>query len=217
MPDTMQPAPLPSLSQLRGVVRGVSPLIWRRLLLPADTTIAGLHAVLQIAFGWTGAHLHRFVVQGREYGIGYVGGVGFRDDPHQVHVADLGLRPTERFVYVYDFTAGWRLDLRLEQILVMDPGRVYPRCTGGRRACPTEASGGVWVLLEQTQPHHVLAATLRAVEILSLLLEAEDLTRFGEHRDELAGLLPLLGVDRFDRRTVNRALAALPATGARAA
>ena len=217
MPDPMQPAPLQSVYQLRVVVRGVSPLIWRRLLVRADTTIAGLHAVLQIAFGWTGTHLHRFVVQGGEYGIGYVGGVGFRDDPHQVHVADLGLRPTERFVYDYDVTAGWRLDLRLEQVLVMDPGRVYPRCTGGRRAAPPEDSGGVRAFLEQTQPHHVLAATLRAVEILSLLLEAEDLTRFGEHRDELAALLPLLGVDRFDRRTVNRALAALSATGARAA
>src|SRR5664280_103965 len=70
MPDTMQPAPFPSVYQLRVVVRGVSPLIWRRLLVPADTTIAGLHAVLQVAFGWTGTHLHRFVVQGREYGIG---------------------------------------------------------------------------------------------------------------------------------------------------
>ena len=73
MPDTMQPAPLPSVYQLRGVVHGVSPLIWRRLLIPAHTTIAGLHAVLQIAFGWTDTHLHRFVVQGLEYGIGYVG------------------------------------------------------------------------------------------------------------------------------------------------
>jgi len=45
--------------QLRVMVRGVSPLIWRRLLIPADsTTIAGLHAVLQIAFGWNGDHLH---------------------------------------------------------------------------------------------------------------------------------------------------------------
>ena len=78
MPDTMQPAPLPSAYQLRVVVRGVSPLIWRRLLVPADTTIAGLHAVLQIAFGWTGTHLHRFVVQGREYGTGYVGGPQLR-------------------------------------------------------------------------------------------------------------------------------------------
>ena len=40
MPDTMQPAPLPNVYQLRVVVRGVSPLIWRRLLVPADTTIA---------------------------------------------------------------------------------------------------------------------------------------------------------------------------------
>ena len=50
-----------------------------------------------------------------------------------------------------------------------------------------------------------------------MLLDDEDLTRFGEHRDELAGLLPLLGVERFDRRTLNRALAALDATETKAA
>ena len=197
-------------------MNGVSPLIWRRLLVRADTTIADLHAVVQTAFGWDGEHLHRFVIHGVEYGISYVGGVGFRDDPHLVRLADLGLRPTERFVYDYDFTGGWRLDLRLEQILVMDPGRVYPRCTGGRRAAPPEG-GGVQAFLESTQPFHVLAAAVRAAEILGMLLEAEDLTPFREHRDELAALLPLLGVDRFDRRTVNRALAVLDATGTRAA
>ena len=93
------------------------------------------------ASGWDGEHLHRFVIHGGEYG-GYVGGVGFRDDPYLVRLVDLGLRPTERFVYDYDFTDGWRLDLRVEQIQVMDPGRVYPRCTGGRRAGPPEGCGG---------------------------------------------------------------------------
>ena len=53
MPAPMQPAPHPSVYQLRVVVPGVSPLIWP-LLIPANATIAGLHAVLQIAFGWTG-------------------------------------------------------------------------------------------------------------------------------------------------------------------
>jgi len=171
--------------------------------------------VLQIAFGWGGEHLHRFLIHGVEYGISYAGGVGFRDDPHRVHVAELGLRPTERFVYNYDFTDGWRLDLRLEQTLT-DGGRVYPRCTGGRRAGPPEGCGGVQAFLEQTQPHHVLAAAIRAAQILGMLLD-EDVPRFGEHRDELAGLHPLLGVDRFDRRTLNRALAAHAATGTRAA
>ena len=199
------------------MVHGVSPLIWRRLVVRADTTIAGLHAVVQTTFGWDGEHLHRFVIHGVEYGIGYAGGVGFRDDPNQVRLADLGLRPTERFVYDDDFTDGWRLDLRVEQILVMDPGRVYPRCTGGRRAGPPEDCGGVHASLENTQAHHVLAAAIRAAEILGMLLDDEDVPRFGEHRDELAGLLPLLGVERFDRRTLNRALATLDATGTRAA
>ena len=94
---------------------------------------------------------------GSRDGISYAGGVGIRDDPHQVHVAELDLRPTERFVYDYDFTDGWRLDLCLEQILAAEAGRVYPRCTGGRRAAPPEASGGALAFLEQTQPHHVLA------------------------------------------------------------
>ncbi|HEY5845306.1 MAG TPA: hypothetical protein VIT42_00800 [Microlunatus sp.] len=64
--------------------------------------------------------------------------------------------------------------------------------------------------------NHVLAAAIRAAEILGMRLDDDD-PRFGEPRDELAGLLPMLGVERFDRRTVNRALAALAATGTRAA
>ena len=57
---------------------GVSPLIWRRLLVPGETTIAEWHAVLQATFGWGGEHLHRFVIHGTGYGISYLGGVGFR-------------------------------------------------------------------------------------------------------------------------------------------
>ena len=187
---------------MRGVLNGVSPLIWRRLLVRADTTIADLHAVVQTAFGWDGEHLHRFVIHG---------GPTRYMSPSWICGRPNGSSTTTTV------TDGWRLDMRVEQIQVMDPGRVYPRCTGGRRAGPPECCGGVQAFLENTQPHHVLAAAIRAAEILGMLLETEDLTRFGEHRDELAGLLPLLGVDRFDRRTVNRALAAHAAAGTRAA
>jgi hypothetical protein len=45
--------PEPVVYQLRVVLRGVSPLIWRRLLVRSDSTIADLHATLQIALGWS--------------------------------------------------------------------------------------------------------------------------------------------------------------------
>ena len=64
--------------QLRAVLRGISPLIWRRLLVPSDTSIAQLHEVLQVAFGWEDMHLHRFEIRGREYGLSREGGMFFR-------------------------------------------------------------------------------------------------------------------------------------------
>jgi hypothetical protein len=73
--------------------------------------------------------------------------------------------------------------------------------------------------VEQTQPHLVFTAIVRAAEIISQVLEADENTVFvlGEQRDELASLLPLLGLERFDRRALNHALAALPTTQARVA
>jgi hypothetical protein len=59
---------LPSLYQLRVVLRGISPLIWRRLLVHSDTTLAHLHAILQIVFAWSDEHLHGFHIHGQEYG-----------------------------------------------------------------------------------------------------------------------------------------------------
>src|SRR5690348_15748963 len=43
--------------QLRIWIRRVSPQIWRRLLVRSDSTMAELHDILQIVFGWTDDHL----------------------------------------------------------------------------------------------------------------------------------------------------------------
>jgi pRiA4b ORF-3-like protein len=129
------PAGPASLSryQLRVVLHGISPLIWRRLLVPATATIAELHSVLQTVFGWGGEHLHRFVI---------LGGPGFRDDARKVCLDELRLRAGERFTYEYNFIAGWRVDLRVEKVQPSEPARGYPRCVGGRRAGPPEDWAG---------------------------------------------------------------------------
>ena len=84
--------------QLRAVIRGISPLIWRRLLVRSDSTVAELHEVLQIAFGWEDVHLHRFEIRGRQYGVYRDGGVAFDRDVRKVRLCDLKLRRLERFV-----------------------------------------------------------------------------------------------------------------------
>jgi hypothetical protein len=43
----------PVAYQLRVVLRGVCPLIWRRPLVRSDSTVADLHAMLQLCSGWT--------------------------------------------------------------------------------------------------------------------------------------------------------------------
>src|SRR4029450_618192 len=83
--------PTPSIHRLRIVLRGVSPLIWRRVLVRGDTSIAALHAAFQVVLGWSDEHLHRFVIHGKAYGISRIGGIGFSDDPHRVRLANLGL------------------------------------------------------------------------------------------------------------------------------
>jgi hypothetical protein len=58
----------PDIYQLRIVLRGISLLIWRRLLVRSDTTLAQLHTMLQIVCDWSNEYLHHFHVFGKDYG-----------------------------------------------------------------------------------------------------------------------------------------------------
>src|SRR5215471_971289 len=122
--------------QLRIWIRHISPQIWRRLLVRSDSTIAQLHDTLQIAFGWTDDHLHRFLIRGKPYGIARSGGIGFDDNPHQVQLRDFHFHWKETWVYEYDLTDWWQHEIRLEQVLPLDPAKRYPLCVAGKRRGP---------------------------------------------------------------------------------
>lgn len=122
-------------------LREISPMIWRRLLVRSDSTIADLHYTLQIAMGWDDIHLNRFVIYGKEYGVAKIGGTWFSDDPRQVLLSHLHLRLKEQFLYEYDFGDRWQHEVRLEKVLPLDPKKTYPRCIGGARKAPPR---GLW-------------------------------------------------------------------------
>jgi hypothetical protein len=62
----------------------VSPLIWRRILVKSNITIADFHHILQIVMEWYNDHLHQFVIYGKSYGIAYDGGMSFSETPQAV-------------------------------------------------------------------------------------------------------------------------------------
>src|SRR5215831_11313908 len=62
------PGPAISVLQLRIALRGLSPPVWRRVLVPEHLTPGQLHHVIQVVMGWADEHLHTFSIRGRRYG-----------------------------------------------------------------------------------------------------------------------------------------------------
>ncbi len=157
----------PDIYQLRIVLRGISPLIWRRLLVRSDTTLAQLRRMLQIIFEWNNEHLHRFHVFGKHFGNDGA-------DTRHVRLNTFRLHQGERFRYVYNFVAPWQCDIHLESTLPCDPDQFYPVCTGGKRPAPPEHVQDGWTYLELLDAHRVppFEAILTLADMAQALLEA---------------------------------------------
>jgi hypothetical protein len=123
--------------QLKVWLLGISPMIWRRLLMPSACTLRELHGVIQVAMGWDGIHLYQFCLRAACYGSEEL----WASSP-EVTLAALCLRKGARFTYEYDLNIPWRHEVRIEDHLPAEPGKTYPRCTGGGGACPPEDCGG---------------------------------------------------------------------------
>jgi len=76
---------------LKIALHGVSPMIWRRLVIAENTSLAKLHYVLQSVFDWDDEHLHRFHIYGVDYGINYVGAIMYSGDVTKYHYPSLNL------------------------------------------------------------------------------------------------------------------------------
>jgi Plasmid pRiA4b ORF-3-like protein len=185
-------------------IRQISPMIWRRLLVRSDSTIADLHDTLQIAFGWSDAHLNLFHIHGQDYGVYHDGGTSFSTCPDEVRLSDFGFRINERFRYEYDFGDRWQHEVRVEARLALDEGRTYPRCIGGKRRAPPEGCGGPLAFMARRDavPSHI--ADL--LEDIQDDLNANDIEAIRDRREDIEALCEWLTLGEFDRHGVNRRL-----------
>ena len=79
--------------------------------------------------------------------------IAFREDARRVTLSRFRLHCGEGFRYEYDFIADWKLDIRLERALPLDPNRALPSCIGGSRAAPPEECAGALDYLKRLDWH----------------------------------------------------------------
>ena len=148
------------------------PLIWRRVIIPADITFRRLHDVIQFSMGWFDYHLYEFEFPNEKiritndyesfeeykfYTKEYKGKkLTKNNDPHGViaRILETVVKLPERvkidkflveyknIPYVYDFGDYWQHEIVLEEI-IEDYEYGYPVCLEGEEACPPEDVGGL--------------------------------------------------------------------------
>jgi hypothetical protein len=148
MPTPPQPQPV----ALRVELCEVTPLVWRRVLVSNQWTLASLHKWLQWIMGWMDTHAHEYQVGdgivAPDWWIHEIGddvAEGMYRDERRVSVArivaELGARG--EFEYRYDMGDDWRLHIVIETPpagLIEDIP--LPLCIAGENAGPPDDVGG---------------------------------------------------------------------------
>jgi pRiA4b ORF-3-like protein len=137
--------------QIKVALKNTKLPIWRRIEVRGDATLGELHAIIQMAMGWTNSHLHHFIV-GKSPNLRFIGA----PDPHEgddlmgeenedeIVISRVLRTAKTKITYEYDFGDSWEHEVVLEKIVETQAGAHYPRCIEGENACPPEDVGGVW-------------------------------------------------------------------------
>lgn len=165
--------------------------VWRRLLVRGDMSLGLLHAVIQVAMGWTNSHLHQFTIGKNRYSAPETFedfGFGEPDlNEEKAVLMELAPRAKMKFVYEYDFGDSWEHCIAVEKILEPDTAsKGVAECLDGACACPPEDCGGIGGYLD--------------------LLDIIKDPRHKEHESMMEWLGGGIDPDEFDIQKVNKYL-----------
>jgi len=140
--------PVDALYQFKITLVDSEPSIWRRIQVK-DCTLYKLHEYIKASMGWRNSHLHHFRIGKQLYGDPMLLAESFDELNYEDSTTTLlsDILPSSsmrfRFNYEYDFGDSWDHEVLFEGSPKIEPGRKYPLCLEGERACPPEDVGGV--------------------------------------------------------------------------
>jgi hypothetical protein len=123
--------------QLKVSLARWKPPIWRTVLIPATASLAELHLVIQVLYGWDGDHLHVFRVRDATYGdpsfpLEEIG------DEYAMRVLTALDVAGGKITYEYDLGEGWIHEIALQKRVPREPGADYPFCVKYSGDSPVE-------------------------------------------------------------------------------
>lgn len=143
----------PAIYQFKVTLKGIRPPIWRRFLIDNRVTFEDLHIIIQIVMGWENYHLYSFDTKDARVEILDDSFEFFPSskeiyDAEETQVGELLTEEKQKCLYTYDFGDDWEHELVLEKVLPIDEKILVPTCLKGKRACPPEDCGGVYMYNE---------------------------------------------------------------------
>lgn len=122
---------------------GAKPPIWRKVQIPGYFTLRQLDRIIHTVMGWSGTHMHQFIIDGEVY-TGYRFMEAGQHDESRYRLDQLGLAKKSKFDYIYDFCDHWRHLITVTETAVLpDTDSESAICVSGKRACPPEDCGGM--------------------------------------------------------------------------
>ncbi len=138
------PPDSPTVHQLEITLDGITPPIWRRVLVHSNISLRTLHKVIQATMGWDGDHLHEFKAGKITYRPAVDMAYEDDEDERKTPLNVVAPRSRMKFTYLYDFGDSWKHVIRVEKISPTDHSLRYPVCIDGARAGPPDDCGGTW-------------------------------------------------------------------------
>lgn len=137
--------------QLKIVMEGSKPPVWRRIMIPDRITFCQLHWTIQVVFGWEDEHLHEFTFPDSNIRItdenDYPCGGNERDLSEDTIIDDF-IQEGSWFRYTYDFGDNWRHRITVEKVIEGYDKR-YPQIVKFKGENYEEDSGGIYGYWEE--------------------------------------------------------------------
>ncbi|MDY0137939.1 MAG: plasmid pRiA4b ORF-3 family protein [Thiomicrospira sp.] len=125
--------------ELKLSVKEAKPAIWRKVLVPANISLAKLHKLIQIVFNFEDYHLHQFTYNRQEIS---------KSAETRTALNSLLVKQKQKLDYAYDFGDGWEFTIQLEKVHpnIAALENSLAQVIDGARGGLYEDIGGIWAI-----------------------------------------------------------------------